>query len=322
MSYQYNNQGLLNSATGFITQLDYNEMGQVLKRTYYNGLNSLFEYNSSSFRLSKIKTDNFLDPDSPLQELEYSYDFVGNVKEIRDGADGESSIFTYDDLDRLKTAERGNTFDVSYSYDSIGNMNEVYSGDESISFVYGDRAHAPAGLIIGHSLINFTIDLFEGWNLISIPLRLENETLPAPFESIEGRYTEILAYPGQMWGSYKPSRQVNSLEKINETMGFWINMLSNHTFIISGIESDRDLVLSSSLNLVGYPMLNSSAINATFSNHNISSVLMYNNSMWYSYAPDKPDSLNTLRAMEPGYGYWVKVKGGGCDRRGGESGIR
>ncbi len=84
---------------------------------------------------------------STLQELAYGYDDAGNVLEITDTVNsGQAQTFTYDDLNRLLTAETDATgtgqYDHTYVYKAIGNLTD-YDG---VSYTYSaNQPHAATG---------------------------------------------------------------------------------------------------------------------------------------------------------------------------------
>lgn len=118
-------------ATSYVTDITYNAFNQRTKITFGNNVSTTYAYDSNSFRLSQICTRltlNCSDPASApavLQNINYDYDAVGNVTVMADGVNsGNSQMFTYDDLNRLKTANGpyGNFTNTPYQYDPIGNM--------------------------------------------------------------------------------------------------------------------------------------------------------------------------------------------------------
>jgi YD repeat-containing protein len=58
-------------------------------------------------------------------QLGYEYDKVGNIKQITDGRPGMLQTFTYDTLDRLKTATSTGNFFMQFDYDAHGNRKSV-----------------------------------------------------------------------------------------------------------------------------------------------------------------------------------------------------
>ena len=161
-------------------------------------------------------------------------------------------------------------------------------------------------------ILSFNLSLDNGWNLVSVPLKLKNETLPEPLNPIKGKYSKILTYLSGKWIELKDG------SKINETLGLWININKSTNLSINGTISNLSYSLNSGWNMIGYLNLTSGPINKTFNISNIDSIWMYNQSTWYSYDPEKPASMNTLKEMNSGYGYWVNVKGG-FSRGGGSS---
>ncbi len=147
------------------------------------------------------------------------------------------------------------------------------------------------------------IPLKQGWNLISIPLNLTNNILPAPFSSIEGNYSCAFAYNGT-WHSYCDGDPSDPDKYILPTMGIWINMINEDTLEVGGYEIPSITgSLRTGWSLIGYPYLESKNISEFLDNV---TVYTYNNSQWYSYDSQKPSNLNTLNKFTPGYGYWIK----------------
>jgi RHS repeat-associated protein len=120
----YNEAGLLETvdvhirgsgtATPFVTDIDYNAKGQREAIEYGNGTGTLYTYDPLTFRLTRILTTR--DSDSAaLQDLTYTYDPIGNITEMVDGAqqtvfyDNDvvlpSAKYEYDALYRLIQAE-------------------------------------------------------------------------------------------------------------------------------------------------------------------------------------------------------------------------
>ena len=121
--YGYNKAGLLEtlsanvrgatSPTNFVTNIDYNEKGQRLDIYYGNGSKTKYVYDPLTFRLTRLLTTRNTGADI-LQDLNYTYDPVGNITQITDNAQqthyfgntvvSPTGTYTYDALYRLKTA--------------------------------------------------------------------------------------------------------------------------------------------------------------------------------------------------------------------------
>ncbi len=124
----YNEAGLLErlevrlrgvfKATPFATNIDYNARGQRERITYatHDGTNftTSYEYEPKTFRLTRLLTKRHRDG-TKLQDLNYTYDPVGNITTVRDNAQQSvffsnsqvdpHCIYTYDPLYRLIYAE-------------------------------------------------------------------------------------------------------------------------------------------------------------------------------------------------------------------------
>lgn len=95
-----------------VENLDYNEKGQRTKIEYKNGVSTICDYYSETFRLKHLQT---LRSAERVQDLFYTYDPVGNITEIRDAAQptvffnnisiAPSNAYEYDAIYRLIHAE-------------------------------------------------------------------------------------------------------------------------------------------------------------------------------------------------------------------------
>jgi len=148
----------------------------------------------------------------------------------------------------------------------------------------------------------FNMSLFQGWNLISVPLNPVNETLPAPLDSIQGDYTNLFTYENGEW-----IELLNNL-KMDETIGLWINMVNENILFINGTTPERtSLHLVEGYNLISYPSLVEQNISSVIGeiSDSLIHILSYEDGIWYSYSPWKLDS--DLRIMKPGLAYWINV---------------
>lgn len=143
-----------------------------------------------------------------------------------------------------------------------------------------------------------SIALNKGWNLISIPVELENKSVKDVFKNVE--YSHLLAYTNNKW--YK----LDNNSFINETMGYWINSSKNQVLAIEGNKFNNPKInLNNGWNLIGYPYLEQKEISSLFNNV---TVFAYNSSKWSSYDSNRPTYLNTLNKFSQGYGYWISQK--------------
>ena len=105
------------TATVFVTNIDYNAKGQRELIEYGNSARTEYEYDKETFRLTHLKTtrSGFPNDKRILQDLNYTYDPVGNITAIRDAAQqsiyfnnqvvSADSKYVYDALYRLISAD-------------------------------------------------------------------------------------------------------------------------------------------------------------------------------------------------------------------------
>jgi len=97
----YNDQGLVESITGYLLNADYTSVGQINRLAHANGVTSDYAYDPQNQRLSRISAASVMD-------LNYQYDSVGNIMQVREDARGWTKNYTYDDLNRLLSGDGRN----------------------------------------------------------------------------------------------------------------------------------------------------------------------------------------------------------------------
>lgn len=136
VTYAFNPQGEIDSVTGttgIVDNIDYNALGKITKKDFANGKTTNYTYNTTDFRLNRIQTGT-------IQDLNYTYDNVGNIATIADNVTSKTQTFTYDDLDRLVTASESAGYNYAYEYNSIGNLTKFTDGGSATTYSYGQNA--------------------------------------------------------------------------------------------------------------------------------------------------------------------------------------
>jgi len=139
----------------------------------------------------------------------------------------------------------------------------------------------------------FNILLNSGWNLVSIPLSLDNKTLAYALNSIDGNYTDVFSYLDG-W------TELEDTSNVNETTGFWIRMIDEDVLVVKGTTANTSIHLNNGWNLIGYPYLDEKNIIEILGNN----ITYSYNTSWSSYISGRP--FNSLETLKPGLGYWVK----------------
>ena len=155
----------------------------------------------------------------------------------------------------------------------------------------------------------FNLSLYEGWNLVSIPLILDDKSPAATFPD-----SKIFWYNAsdKQWYTYSPDKPefLNTLTEINEKIGFWINTDEMNISLKGSRPYKTKIELKKGFNLIGYPYKkNLTSLDALSDAEGYDYIFTYHakDKEWLSYDPDKPAFLNTLTEMKPGQGYWIHM---------------
>jgi len=144
------------AGTLFIANVNYNAHGQITRIDYGNGVVTVYSYHPQNLRLTQILTVNPVG--EILQNLNYTYDKLGNIINIDDLVNTADQTFQYDALNRLITANgnycSGSPCLKTFVYDTIGNIMQK----DGLNYTYpqnGVRPHAVTALSDGTT---FTYD--------------------------------------------------------------------------------------------------------------------------------------------------------------------
>lgn len=114
---------------------------------------------------------------------------------------------------------------------------------------------------------DFTLDLKQGRNFISLPLSLSNPSLSEAFSSISGKYTNVWLYnssiPADHWKHYHPG-YITFSDPISIEPGsaYWLETTEDCSLTVSGTPASNSfsLNLKSGWNAFGWPYLQSQPI--------------------------------------------------------------
>lgn len=123
------------SQTEYVTSASYLPFGPLTSLSLGNGATETRTYDARYRPL----TAQLIAAGAPLANYSYAADPAGNITQITDVADPTyNRSFTYDDLNRLVTANTGASLwgSGSYSYDAMGNMTSATLGSRARSFTF------------------------------------------------------------------------------------------------------------------------------------------------------------------------------------------
>lgn len=158
--------------------------------------------------------------------------------------------------------------------------------------------------------------LSEGWNLISIPLIQSDTNLGSVLSAMTGSYSAVQWYNvtdiNDHWkhNATQKSPNLNDLEDINHTMGFWIYISEpgGVLFDYSGTQPsvNQSISLFPGWNLVGYPSLNKQ--NRTAALNNIKFDQDVDMIQSFDAVTKTWDEISPSDNFEIGRGYWIHSK--------------
>ena len=169
-----------------------------------------------------------------------------------------------------------------------------------------------------------SIPLTVGWNLVSFNVHPTNTDIVTVLSSIAGNYSLVYAWDATSssnnWLMYDPSMPpfLNSLNHLDETMGFWIYMTTADTLEVTGLipvtTNVNVYANAGGWNLVAYPSGVNRPLPEALSDNGISTdfSLVYaydadDAAPWKLFDVNMPPFLNSLTELSPSWGYWVKV---------------
>jgi hypothetical protein len=154
------------------------------------------------------------------------------------------------------------------------------------------------------------IDLRQGWNLFSICLQVEDNSLSAVLDQVDGLYESVWTLGS--WKQYFPDDPnfPGGLDVIMPEEGYWIDMEADHTLTITGIRlANTTIWLEQGWNLVGYkhPKVKNVEDAQLFTPGDNTAIYTYEEGVWKKYHAGDPSSLNDLDQFKPGNGYYIYV---------------
>jgi len=279
----YNDYGIVVHSIGLGTDVDINTMIEIA-----NCSNGEFYHANDSEELLSV----YENVSAGYEAVQFAYDI--------NCTDPDGDTVTYsDDFDRFNIDNTTGIIDWDATIDDLGIYNITitcsdYEFDIRRSFALDVTD------ICWFENISLNLTLKSGWNLISIPLILENASVEDVFKAIY--YSKLFSYDS---GWFVPT-------EIDYRRGYWIRLDNDTILTVEGLEPENTLIpVYGGWNLIGYPSLALRPVNETLTDINYTVVLSYNNQAWLYYAPTKPENMNSLNQMGPGYGYWVRFNEAG-----------
>jgi YD repeat-containing protein len=159
VDYAYNGAGYLERVTSdggmraHYQLVDTNAQGRPIVEWLGDGSTTTQTYDGVSGRLTSQWAQNA----STIQQFSYSYDPAGNMSSRNDDLHALGETFSYDNMDRLLSAQVTGQPAVQYAYDDAGSITQ--KSDIANSFDYlGMQPHAVTLLTMGTASASLTYD--------------------------------------------------------------------------------------------------------------------------------------------------------------------
>jgi hypothetical protein len=234
---------------------------------------------------------------------------VGDASLMVDSITSDSPAFTIVSPNFPQSILPGNSLDVTVRF--LPSSAGSYSS--TLTIVSKDPDEPEVYALVEGTSVPRVLAMEPGWNLISIPLRLSDDSLDTVLQSIDGHYSSAWTYDTSSgWKRHVVGGpgHLNNLQTIESGKGYWIDMADSTPLILNGDGvADDPIPIEVGWNLVGYNCLTVQLIGDALSRitGNYSSVWAYDaaNSEWEMYIADGPSFLSNLEVMEPGRGYCI-----------------
>ncbi|UCE37213.1 MAG: PHP domain-containing protein [Thermoplasmata archaeon] len=218
------------------------------------------------------------------------------------------------------TTENGFDFTYPYALTSKTSWVDKGAGDgDSNNYYYIVRAvdkqlYNDTNLITAGKYVNF---LNQGWNMVSTPLILTKTDVKNVLQTVNDTLVNALTYDSSDKTDPWKSTGSGDFIQINNTMGFWLYVITSDYLITAGIIPSVTIIqLYPGWNFVGYPSYMNRSLEIALSGMNWESVQFFDlkdikGDCWKHNSTSKPAHLNDLDLMTTGNGYWIYTSQGG-----------
>ena len=252
----------------------------------------------------------FIDP-TPKDNAEVTEDYVDvNVSITGDTID--SVWLDWDGTNYTMSAAALNAY--TYTVTNLTNGTtytyKVYANDTSDNLGVSETRSVTINITEGAS---FDLELGAGWNLISIPLAIDNTSINAVFPNANDG-DELYTYVNNTWKPatfYAGYGWDGDFETVEPDKGYWYSATTAYTATIKGTEAGtRTVSIAEGWNLIGYTRLSAANLDDLLTNVTDKDELYdYDGNDWQiaTYYSDLPGWYGDMSTMEPGKGYWYNA---------------
>ena len=198
----------------------------------------------------------------------------------------------------------------TYVYKVHANVIKVNPDNTTEIFGVSETRNVTINITGGAS---FELQLDDDWNLISIPLEIDNTSINAVFPDANDG-DELYAYEnGWISATYYSNLPgwYGDLETVEPDKGYWYSATTAGTVTIEGTKAGtRTVSIAEGWNLIGYTRLNPANLSVVLSTNVTNEDELYTyNGDWISatYYSNLPGWYGDLETVEPDKGYWYST---------------
>jgi hypothetical protein len=154
---------------------------------------------------------------------------------------------------------------------------------------------------------SYTLQLQNGWNLVSVPLSPSDPSPSVVMREISNSLQAIYGFDGTRYLSYIPGAESNDLVKLDVGRGYWILVEGSASLRITGKKLSAITVpISEGWNLVGFNILYEAPVTQVVAGIIAKDLILYQfDSESGSYKTYNPSEESDLTTIKPGLGYWL-----------------
>lgn len=156
---------------------------------------------------------------------------------------------------------------------------------------------------------HYDLHFNAGWNLLSIPVNLENSGISSIFSASQMANIDVIwDYNGGDWKYWTTEPgYTNQFSTLSPAKGYYFYCYSPMTVTVYGSAPTGPIPLSSlsqGWNFIGYPSFSETSISSLYGIADV--VWKCDNDNWF-YWTTEPGYTNQFETLTPGYAYWIYI---------------
>ncbi|MDI6889067.1 MAG: Ig-like domain-containing protein [Methanocellales archaeon] len=190
---------------------------------------------------------------------------------------------------------------------------DIAEGEHTATVIVSDNAGNSNQTTWSFTVMSeYEIELYGGWNLISLPLIPENSSIEAVLSGMEGGTVEsVWAYDASTgdWYVYTPGPAADTLTEMKDGIGYWVKMDGSADLVVRGVTMYPGAQVPPSYPVYeGWNLIGFKSTEWNYAEDYLASVWDYFNEPWsypLVYYPESKYGFYSAYYMEPGHGYWI-----------------